>query len=1731
MIKSQVFQINPQTFEDTSLSAEDSNLIVVQQQDEQFDVNNDQVELYVYLPNNNLVYQDYNYSGWKTYQDPSLPNTGKLQDLYLNPVVEGSLSEVTNGDVYVIYNFVKNQLLSSTFQPLYISQISSDRTEVALKTNNLPDDVLSRLTTEFITERSLTPYFSEFYLNFGNNIQLLAVNIKLDQTNPNDVSVLIKLYEPLPTNLNEKSQCWIQTLVADAVGYRVNYETIVELPDTRIFLRQPNYNLGTTGKVANSTNFQNLTTLRSTRLTSSIDQVDSLLVEKGVELNIDYSDYSNFVHFSSAATRLSNFYYKASLIETYQNDINAMMTTPATTARSESIAVKQGKISQVITEFDGYDYFLYYNSESKAWPKTNSTPPYTLASTGSAAVLSWIGFNFAGVPTGFGQFASASVYDSENENNLLSTVPDYLLDDPANQPYQIFIEMIGQHFDTLYNYTEGITEKYNADNRLEYGVSKDLIADVLRSFGIKIYENNFSIADLYSGLIGLTPSGSTLLLPDISTIYPVTEPGIEYIQTIISASSSQVTLDDLNKSIYKRLYHNLPLLVKKKGTLAGLELLRTIYGLPDTILRISEFGGKDRSETTYDHWQNTFNYAFDTKGKSAVKTRWQINSSWGGLGYPQTVTLRIKPGELPTSNIPYSQSIWTVEPKTSEAMHLLLTYQGTGYSSGSYSGASIDPQYQYAKLDYIPNAASSSFSASVTLPFFNRDWWTISFGTDFATGRYTLIAKTSNDNEIGFQASASVFPATSGWGTFVSSSFASASIFNGQQYNGFSGSIQEIRYYTAILSGSVFDNLVMNPGSIQGNILNGGPDILAFRGALGGDLFTGSVSIHPKVSGSWPTTASFNTGNGFAISGSGQFIPNRENYYFSEVIGGVKNIVSNKVRLEDTTEYGTVLSNQISIQQSPQTGNTYGVNVNYMEVGFSPTNEINDDINSQIGFFNIGEYIGDPRFISESNYRYPDLNTLSENYFKKYVSSYNLQDYFRIIKFFDNSLFKIIKDFIPARTSAATGAIVKQHLLERNRQRPAQISYSQPYYTGSVTSLPRDYQTGSIEVFTGGPGGSVNNWTNISQSWTSSLNTRAGIVTNIQSSEYEFYNGEYSGSVIGVIQGQLQDNPLLGSAFRVGIPSLQNLVATRSSSFIAACVELSGGSYVTSTSSAVFPFNLANLGTPYYSTSTYQYTPLYPVQVDIQVSVSASFQQQFAADAEAFNLDVYLVKTTNGTRTILGLQSFNTGSDAGPFPANNPFQFTKTFPNVYVQSGSIYTVEYVGGCNASGDDVGSFLFSTTGTSWTVTVDNLYAQSTYYLDPTVYTQQNFPGNINQYQDYNALLNNVYSNRVSNTYYDVDYSTDALTPVNLLSILSQSAIYAQVQDSNYVSGSAWSTARYEGTKVTSKFYNVYTPGDVSYGETAAIDNYCDYIAQFDWIGGSDPQYPGGGNIHIIGLIKVDGTVIGLDGSNNNLLLVEQMFKQGDLATAYISSYSSNQSIGEIEIETGGALYETILIKTGSSTGLGFSYIYTDSTGSQSEASYDFPAFTSASIFSLTDTGSLGLNQGWLQGSLTASNGSGRTINSVNGGGSLKFYDKVTGTYPISRPIPYRNTFLPLQYADFIRFGKQGVNISQSMDYSFDAQGLYRIDTITAATSSTGVSTLNIKPTLTNKFPSVDLTNGSSIDTQNFRIFRRVPNETFVVVKEKPIYPGGGLLIPVDFNPNYNPLDVARKAGITF
>jgi len=150
---------------------------------------------------------------------------------------------------------------------------------------------------------------------------------------------------------------------------------------------------------------------------------------------------------------------------------------------------------------------------------------------------------------------------------------------------------------------------------------------------------------------------------------------------------------------------------------------------------------------------------------------------------------------------------------------------------------------------------------------------------------------------------------------------------------------------------------------------------------------------------------------------------------------------------------GNVLSPYISIQQKSLEEETFTKDVNYVEAAFSPQDEINDDIIAQLGNFNIGNYIGDPREVSSSLTYYPDFNRLRNEYFSKYTHNYDLWDYIRLIKFYDNSLFKMIQDFTPARSGLATGIVIKPTLLERCKYPlPQATANSEITFLGSPTS-------------------------------------------------------------------------------------------------------------------------------------------------------------------------------------------------------------------------------------------------------------------------------------------------------------------------------------------------------------------------------------------------------------------------------------------------------------------------------------------------------------------------------------------------------------------------------------------------------------------------------------------------------------------------------------------------------
>ena len=1057
--KINIVRVEPTTFEFQQYSDKDNNLISSSRLDTAFTSSTDYIEYYAYDESKNLIFPIVGSIKAAPVTNYSVING----DTLLYP--DENLTELgyDEGTFYATYNFYRKLIASDIETNYYISEISGDRTEVRLKSTTIPSDLIISSSNAFIEFREDADYFIDFLLNFGNDQQVIANNLRLDTTTEIEPSLLVKLYEPLPSQFELKSTLWVVEEISNPEAYSVTFPPFIFESNDIQFIKGPNYSITATQKTGESGQVFSYDTLIGTDITSSQNQVKNLLNRKDINISVDYNEYSNFVHFSSAYTRLDNFYYKVGLIQSSSLSIEALPLNNG--AYSASKAELSNSIEKVISNLDGWEYFMYFNSGSlKSYPKQNTEPPYILFSTGSTEALTWIGSTDEESPYYGGQALSASNYDEGNQDYLYNAIPEYLKEDSENEKYELFVDMVAQQYDNTWLYTKNLTTRFDADNRLDFGISKDLVADAIRDFGVKLYSNNFNTNDLYTAFLGITPSGSSFPFPDM-TDQLAAPSGFQYVDTQISASNDIVPLDDVNKSLYKRIYHNMPLLLKKKGTIAGLRALITAYGIPSTILRINEFGGKDRNDfQDWDYSEDVFNYAFHSDSVSAsITSSFQLNSGFTPIASetrPKTLQFRFKTPGIPETATPIHQNLWVGDQTTS---FITLEYTGSGMTSQSYSGSSPSESNAYGTLTFYPDGNNGiTKTASIDLPFFDGGWWSVMATVDYTSQTIPAYLYSANriGDKIGHSASDSVIHNWQYFDLINKSSFpyTGSMTVDGDVVTPFSGAYQEIRYWDVPLSESLFYDYVVNPYSTQGNTINSTPQDLAFRADLGTQLITASrESIHPKITGSWDITQSFSS-NDSSFYVKGDFIQNTESIFLNQVPGGIKNRISDQVKIvQEILPSGSTLSPYRSIQQSPFPSGS-NPSINYLEVAFSPTDQVNDDIIAQIGAFNLGDYIGDPRQVSESGYSYPQLDALRDAYFTKYISSYDVNDFIRLISFFDNSLFKMIEDFTPARTSLTSGIVVKQNLLERNRQAPPAMSFTTPVYSGSVKSFPRDYQ-------------------------------------------------------------------------------------------------------------------------------------------------------------------------------------------------------------------------------------------------------------------------------------------------------------------------------------------------------------------------------------------------------------------------------------------------------------------------------------------------------------------------------------------------------------------------------------------------------------------------------------------------------------------------------------------------
>ena len=583
-------------------SLDDVRLIGIREIQNYFDPKTDYVEYFIYdVSGASLLGLDYSYSKFKLPTDSGLtpaftpapnpenqitnsdlgtlnsntPDTGSsFTSIEIDPVKDLQDSGYRSGEFKTQYNFFKNKV-GSPDDTFFLKRISTDRTEISITSTSKSNEEIETIANNLIDEINSSPYFINYLVNFGLNTQVITVNVALDKIDAG-YEILFKLYDPLPDNIIEKADLWVVEEKVSSYTFSINLDTLI-LPPPPLMLRGANFNIPISKEINTiSTQYSGYDNLFSSlQLTQSntYNKLSNALTSNSIAINVDYTEYDNFSFFGSVEQRLNGFYNKVKDIEDYNGLIlNYSSSASFNPYLKLEINKYSASINNIISNFDGYETYLYFESTSYAWPKSTSTLPYVLYPTGSTSASVW--FNNA--------VASASTYDELNSNNLINGIPTYLRDDPDNDQYLLFLNMIGHYFDNIWILLKSVTDINLANNNPNKGVSNDLVYQVLKSLGIELFNSNEGDS-IEQYLIGsntgsFTYSGSL---------------------TNFSATSSylnNIPRKDLTYELYKRIYHNLPLLVKTKGTTAGLQNIVTMFGVTSSILSVKEYGGESKAE-------------------------------------------------------------------------------------------------------------------------------------------------------------------------------------------------------------------------------------------------------------------------------------------------------------------------------------------------------------------------------------------------------------------------------------------------------------------------------------------------------------------------------------------------------------------------------------------------------------------------------------------------------------------------------------------------------------------------------------------------------------------------------------------------------------------------------------------------------------------------------------------------------------------------------------------------------------------------------------------------------------------------------------------------------------------------------------------------------------------------------------------------------------------------------
>ena len=862
------------------------------------------------------------------------------------------------------------------------------------------------------------------YLRIGESGRALIINRKEDKVAYPEYpfGVVYKLYQPLSPDVQPGDMVYVTTEMSSPYEENVKLLDFVDESIEDVVLRNPKWDTSMDTKDnyfrERSTTLKNYNELLSSNSTLS-DIIENEIVSgsflKSVELDgIEYNNFDNFVRFSSVEDRVVNFKRKLQKIELFQSQSDNMIGVSGTTTGEYTASLKRD-IQKIKNEFTPFEKYMYFDSSSyssgsfgiehdNAWPKKGGSgtllDPYVLYSVSESVAENWYSR----------QIISSSDYDRDNRDRLLTNIPAHIRDDEQNEPFTTFINMAGEHFDSIWAYIHEIAQVYNRRDGLDVGLSRDLIYHVGRSFGFYLNDGK-DLVSLPEYIIGAQITGS-------DSTYSV---------------SSVTPEKDISREIWKRILNNMPFFLKTRGTIRSMKGLINCYGIPSSILRVREYGGPNPNKNK-PSFQITrkFTRALEFKSGQYIQTTWANDTKSGRK--PDTIELRFKAAS--GSN----QTLF----QAGTDFALRLKDNGSSDNLGNVSfvlDGGVNPDIEILS-DSLPIYDGEFYSVMLT-----RMSASIGDKGNHFSGSSAgqLTADTTTQNIL---YSLHVGRYDSGLQRIIYKSYSSASVsqsthnsaFVGNEtaYIGgkpsndfgsqFSGSMMEFRYWNTALNSGSFDNHVAAPKAFDGNHPSASWEDLVLRYSFDDNKNLDSSTSIRDTSADQSYTAE-GTANGYT-AGNRPHFRNVVDQQKAKVPNLGPNVrVENKVRVEENK-----LMSNLSVDERAEVSayDLAPLDSNRLGVYFSPTDVINEDIILSVADLDYDDFIGDPR--DKYKRRYRQLEDIATTYWQKYTTPNNFWDYIRLIRYYDTSVFDQLRRMIPARANASVGLLIEPNLLERRKE-------------------------------------------------------------------------------------------------------------------------------------------------------------------------------------------------------------------------------------------------------------------------------------------------------------------------------------------------------------------------------------------------------------------------------------------------------------------------------------------------------------------------------------------------------------------------------------------------------------------------------------------------------------------------------------------------------------------------